>query len=71
MQLHRGCLLIRQACKLALYHVLGVPICQLDAGFDDAPARPLSQYLAFGGQIPGDGKCQPLDTCQRSGKSHS
>ena len=49
MQLHRGFLLIRQACKLALYHVLGVPVCQLDAGFDDAPTRPLSQYVAFGG----------------------
>lgn len=63
MQLHSGGLLVRQACKLALYHVLGVPIGQLDAGPDDAPARPLPQDLALWGQVPSDGECQPFHTC--------
>ena len=56
MQIHWWGFLIRQAGKGALYHVLGVPIGQLDTGLDDAPARPLGQDTPLGGQVPGDGE---------------
>ncbi len=57
MQLHSRGFLIRQASKGALNHVLGMAICQLDTGLDDAPACPLSQDSALGVQVPCDGKC--------------
>ena len=52
MQLNRRRLLIRQPLKAAVNHVLGMAICQLGTGLDDAPACPLRQDPTFWRHVP-------------------
>ena len=57
MQLDWRGFLIRQPLEGVLNHVLSMPIGQLGARLDDAPACPLGQDLAFRGHVPCHRKC--------------